>query len=273
MLNNGVPPITLAMLRNTVFLPILIFLLIRENTRKLFYHTKNTWVLFILLGIFTVFIPNVAQNIGMQYTTASMSSIIQSSTPIFTIILALLFLGESRDKSKLVGSFIAMIGVVLLVSGGRFEFTGTIYGNILILISCISYAISGVILKKGLAETSPSHLLFFETLFGFLFLLILSVLYENVSVIFTFGLFTWFIIVVLAVFASGIASILYYVVLADTELSRLIVFVYLIPVFAVIFSYILLGEIITYKTVIFALLTLLGIIVAQRKQIFLVSKN
>jgi drug/metabolite transporter (DMT)-like permease len=39
----------------------------------------------------------------MKYTTASVSSIIQTSGPIFTIILAIVILNESADKKKIVG--------------------------------------------------------------------------------------------------------------------------------------------------------------------------
>jgi drug/metabolite transporter (DMT)-like permease len=219
----------------------------------------------MLLGLFIIFIPNVSQNIGMQYTTASTSSIIQASAPIFTIILAFIFLKESKKMSKIFGSIIAMTGVILLVSGGRLEFGGTTYGNVLILVSAVSYAISGIILKKGLMEIKPSHLLSFETFFGFIFLVGATVLFGDFQQILSFDLYTWFLIGILAVFASAIAAILYYVVLADTELSKLIVFLYLIPLFAVVFSYFMLGEVISIQVLLFAVLIIFGVALAQKE--------
>ena len=266
LLNNNVPPITMAMLRHLIFIPMLIFITLRDGKTS-FSHTKKAWLTFLLLGIFTIFIPNVSQNIGMQYTTASTSSIIQSSTPIFTIILAFIFLKESKNFSKIIGTVIAMIGVILLVSGGKIEMGGTTYGNILILVSCISYAISGVILKRGLMEIKASHLLCFETLFGFVFLFFSTLMFENVYTIATFDVYTWFLIAILAIFASGIAAILYYVVLIDTELSQLIVFVYLIPLFAVVFSYFMLGETVSLQILFFAALIISGVVIAQKNKV------
>ncbi|HEC95114.1 MAG TPA: hypothetical protein ENI45_04020, partial [Thermoplasmatales archaeon] len=94
-----------------------------------------------------------------------------------------------------------------------------------------------------------------------------TIFYEDISVILSFDVYTWFIIIMLTVFASGVAVILYYVVLVDTELSQLIVFVYLIPLFATVFSYLLLGETITLETAVFAILIVGGVAVAQKPPI------
>ncbi|HEC82116.1 MAG TPA: DMT family transporter [Thermoplasmatales archaeon] len=208
LLNQNIPPITIAMLRHLIFLPMILLVILSENSSHVLSYSKKTWGMFILLGVFTIFLPNVAQNIGMLYTTASTSSIIQSSAPIFTIILALIFLKESKNLHKIAGSLVAMTGVILLVSGGNLEFSGTTYGNLLILVSSLSYAVSGIILKKGLTTIPPSHLLCFETLFGFILLLSTTIFYEDISVILSFDVYTWFIIIMLTVFASGVAVIL-----------------------------------------------------------------
>ncbi|HID25236.1 MAG TPA: DMT family transporter [Thermoplasmata archaeon] len=267
LLNQNVPPIIIAMLRHLIFLPMILIVFLSKNSSHVLFYSKKTWGMFILLGVFTIFLPNVAQNIGMLYTTASTSSIIQSSAPIFTIILAWVFLKESKNLHKIAGSIVAMTGVILLVSGGNLGFSGTTYGNLLILVSCLSYAVSGIILKKGLTTIPPLHLLCFETIFGFILLLFTTIFYEDISIILSFDVYTWFIIIMLAVFASGVAVILYYAVLVDTELSQLIVFVYLIPLFATVFSYLLLGEIITLETAVFAILIVGGVAVAQKSRI------
>ena len=259
LLNEGIPPLTIALLRHLVFIPLLPIALARGKIN----YSRKTWLILISLGIFTVFLPNVTQNIGMIYTTASMTSIIQSSSPIFTLILAFIFLGEEKSLNKVIGAIIAMIGIVFLVSGGRVELTGTTFGNVLILISSISYAVSGVIIKKGLEEINPLHLLCFEITFGFLFLLPATLLMEDIHMIFYFDLFDWFLILILAIFATAVAGLLYYLVLMDVELSRLSIITYLIPVFAVIFSHLLLKETISKSAIIFTLIAIAGIAIAS----------
>ena len=51
----------------------------------------------------------------MLYTTASVSSIIQTSGPVFTIIFAIIILNESTDTKKIFGSICTLIGAIFLV--------------------------------------------------------------------------------------------------------------------------------------------------------------
>ena len=229
--------------------------------------TKNDWAIFLGIGIFTIILPSIFQNTGMMYTTASVSSIIQTSAPIFTIILAIIILKESAEFIKIIGATIALIGTIFLVISidGNFSFAGsTVYGNFLVLFSSMSYAISSIITKKGLGEIKPLQMLGFSTLLGFIVLSIISIFENPFNIIMNLSTNTLILIVLLAVFPSFIAILLWYEALANEEISKLIVFIYLMPVFTVVFSYILIGEIITIQTMIFAAIIIGGIALAEK---------
>jgi len=265
-LDNDIPPITLAALRTIVFIPILTFLLIK-NGKNCIPTTRYDWLILIGIGIFAIILPGILQNVGMMYTTASVSSIIQASGPIFTIVLAIFILGESTDVKKIVGASIALISTIFLVASinGDFSLMGAaVYGNSLILLSSISYAISSIITKKGLGSIKPLQMLGFSTLIGFIALSIISILEAPLDIINNLSTETWVVVLLLTLFPSFIALLLWYQALANAEISRLIVFVYLMPVFAVIFSYILLGEIISIQTMVFAALIIGGVALAQK---------
>lgn len=262
LLNKGVPPITLATLRHVVFIPMMIIVLLRKSYKK---YSKKDWGFFLALAFFTIFLPNISQNIGMLYTTASISSIIQSTSPVFTILLAFIFLKETKTVNKIIGSLVALIGTILLSTKGNLSFNLYTLGNLLILVSSISYAISGVILKMGLSRIPAFDLLCFETTFGFFMLLGANIFLEDISIIGSFGMELWFYIFLLSVLASFIAAILYYRILYEEELSHLVIFTYLIPVFAIIFSYFMLGEILSAKDILFASIVLIGVALAQLK--------
>lgn len=265
-LDNDIPPITLAALRTIVFIPILAFLLIK-NGKNCIPTTRYDWLILIGIGIFAVILPGILQNVGMMYTTASVSSLIQSSGPIFTIVLAIFILGESTDVKKIVGAIIALISTIFLVASinGDFSLMRTaVYGNSLILLSSISYAISSIITKKGLGSIKPLQMLGFSTLIGFIALSITSILEEPLDIINSLSAETWVVVLLLTLFPSFIATLLWYEALANAEISHLIVFVYLMPVFAVIFSYILLGEVISIQTMVFAALIIGGVALAQK---------
>lgn len=259
-----VPPVLLGSLRHLIFIPMFIMIFLNQG-KNAFVHSRKNWLVFTGIGVFAIALPNIFQNIGMKYTTASLSSIIQSSGPVFTIALAVIFLGESLNIRKVSGAFIALTGTVMLVGGGSFCFAGsTFYGNILLLLSAVSYSISGIITKKALEKISPFTILSFEIMIGFIFLIITSIFMENVAVMSAFPLRTWIIILLLALFPSFVASWLWYKVLISTELSKLSIFIYLMPVFAVLFSYIIIGEVIDVYTVFFAALIIGGVVLAQK---------
>jgi drug/metabolite transporter (DMT)-like permease len=266
-LNNGVPPIILAAMRALVFIPIILYLILK-NKKNFIPKSKNDWIIYIGVGIFTIILPGILQNTGMTYTTASVSSIIQTSGPIFTIILAFIILKESSDTKKIIGSTIALIGTILLVisTDKNFSITdSTVYGNFLIMLSGISYAISSIITKSGLKNIKPLEILGFSSLLGFFGLTIISIISEPIDAILYLSIETWIIIFLLALFPSFIAIFFWYEAMAKEEISRLVVFVYLMPVFSVIFSFILLGEIITSQTILFAILIIGGVALAQKK--------
>ena len=82
---------------------------------------------------------------------------------------------------KIIGSICALIGTILLVININEDinlFESTVYGNSLILLSGLSYAISSIITKKGLERIKPIQMLGFSSLIGFIVLSILS-FFEN----------------------------------------------------------------------------------------------
>ncbi len=260
LLKEGVPPITLATLRNVIFIPLLFYVLAGKRYAR---YSQSDIGLCVALAFFTVFLPNILQNIGMKYTSASISSVIQSTSPIFTVMLALIFLKEARTLNKIVGSLVGLIGTIFLTTGGSFDFNATTFGNLLIFISSISYAISGILIKVALSRIEPLDLLCFEIIFGFFMLLIPNIALEDLSAVMSFGIDVWMYILFLSIFAGFLASMMYYVVLREEEISHLAIFSYLIPVFAIISSYVMLHEVLKIKDIIFTLVILSGIVITE----------
>jgi len=260
LLNSGMQPITLATLRNLIFIPLLFYILAGKRYAR---YSRSDVILCVALAFFTVFLPNISQNIGMKYTSASISSVIQSTSPIFTVMLAFIFLREARTLNKIVGSLVGLIGTVFLTTGGSFDFDATVFGNLLILISSISYAISGILIKVALSRIDPLDLLCFEIIFGFFMLLIPNMALEDLSAVISLSFDVWIYILFLSVFAGFLASIMYYMVLREEEISYLAIFSYLIPVFAIISSYIMLHETLGVKEIFFTMVILSGIVITE----------
>ncbi len=245
-------PILFAFLRYALASMLFLSLLLHRKS----FHFSDT-LFFILLGIFGVTLPTILQNIGLQYTSAYITGFLQSTGPIYTVILAYLFLGEKINAYKIAGIFLAFIGIYFMMQP---KAGGNLFGNILVLSSAICYSIGGIIAKNLLNKGYESYsVIAFSSILGTLFLLPflpfekISVSYESIKYI-----------VFLAVFTTFIAYLLWYAAMEKMEVSKLSFFTYLIPVFSLISSHLLLNEKIKVVAIVAGFIAVLGVAIAQK---------
>jgi drug/metabolite transporter (DMT)-like permease len=239
-------------------------MIVNSGKKSLLKPLKEDFWFFISLSLVGITLPNLFQNFGMTLTSAHLSSIIQASGPVFTIIMALIILKEPLGKNKVLGTVIAVSGTFLLVTGGGFDLRdSSVLGNLLVLMSAISYAFSSILSKKILekydALTVATITMFLGTLILGAFMVFESPL-ERIPQISFSG---WMIVIVLAILPGTIALLIWYKILRTTEVSRIILFIYLIPVFATAIAYFWPGEEIKLTTILFAFLIVCGVAIAQ----------
>lgn len=262
---EAVPPITLAVLRGVIgTIPLIVFMILKWGWKGFSKPLKEDFWFFLSLGVVGITLPNIFQNYGMRMTSAHLSSIIQSSGPIFTIILAVLLLKEPLGINKILGSAIAIMGTILLVTGGGLDLTdSTLIGNFLVLMSAISYSISSIMSKRILERYEPLKVATLSMFLGTLILALFLVFESPTKDVPSISLEYWLIIIVLALLPGSLALLIWYKILKDTEVSQLILFIYLIPVFATAIAYFWPGEIISPYTIFFAFLIVCGVMIAQ----------
>ena len=260
-----VEPITLAALRFAIgLIPLLLYLVFNDGWNGIITPLKEDGKFFIGLAVMGIVLPNILQNYGMIWTTAHLSSIIQSSGPIFTIIMAVMLLREPFGINKALGSALALTGALLLVTEGGVTLTGSKFiGNFLVLMSAFSYSVSSVMSKKILEKYGPLTVAVVSMTIGTVILALLSIFENPVDGIVNLSPRIWVIVILLALLPGSLALLIWYKVLRTSELSRLILFIYLIPVFATAISVYWPGEVVTISTVLFALLIVCGVMIAQ----------
>ena len=224
---QNVSPVLFAFLRYAIASLLFIFLL---------FFTKNFYSIntkkFVFLGIVAVTLPTILQNVGLKYTTAYITGFLQSTGPIYTVILAYIFLSEKINIYKILGILLAFVGVYLMV---RPEGGGNLFGNLLVLSSAISYSIGGIIAKDLLNNGyKPLQIIAFSSIFGTIFL-IPMIFFEKIS--FEYASIKY--ILFLAIFTTFIAYLLWYSAMEKMEVSKLSFFTYLIPLFSLILAYFL----------------------------------
>ncbi|HEQ79235.1 MAG TPA: DMT family transporter [Euryarchaeota archaeon] len=263
------PPMAVASLRMVIAAAVAILVMVAtRGSKRLVTVVKENFVSLALFGILYQAIPNVFQNIGMSMmdvnTAATVSGVLQCSGPVLTIILAIVFLKERPTVKLVAGMIMALAGSVLMVSGGLSDFvSANFWGSLLLLASAFSYSVAGTIGKKKLSTIDSHELVLVSLPFGTMATLVAWPIIEEP--VFVFSMKTWLLVGFLALFSGILAVFIWFKVMERVDLSRMTLFVYLIPVVSGAIAIIFLNERIPPSVYAFAMLILLGVIVAQWK--------
>ena len=257
-------PVTLGFLRFVLASAILMgFVLLRYPMKDIKSTAVREWKPLLALGLLYVTIPNIAQNIALQSGTSSIASVIQSSGPVMTLAFAVILLGERLTTMKGLGTVIAMSGTVLLVTSGGISLKSDDFvANLLILASAATYGLAWVTAKRMLERNRPMLIIGLSVAIGTIFLGVATPFEENgVSHVSAEAIVN---LAVLGIFCAGLSSVLYLRSLEKQEVSRMAFLIYLMPVFASLFAWMLRGEEVEMWTAVCGVIIVMGIIVANQ---------
>lgn len=208
---------------------------------------------------------------ALTITSAINASLIAASTPIMTLIAAVLVLHEKISFRLVVGGIIGILGVSIVIfdpilSSGK-TFDSSLFGNILLFLSVATFIVYELITKRTLFRkyqvptvTVYSFLIgsisFLPFAFGPIKNTLPNIIFHPQFVIgVAFGSF----------FASALAFSMWQWGLSKIDVSRVGFFLYLDPVAASVMSFFLLGE--TIDAIFFtgSILVFAGLYIAEGK--------
>ncbi|HWO97119.1 MAG TPA: EamA family transporter [Bacillus sp. (in: firmicutes)] len=201
-----------------------------------------------------------------QHISSSLASILNATTPIWTILVGLFFFKTKTSKQQWIGISVAFIGLVILLNidaasiiSGNFQAFGTM------MLAAISYAFASQLSKHGLGELSVYHITFGTLLGGMIGSGITAFTFEEISVSpLTDGEILRSLIGI-GVFGSGIANILFYYLIKHGKPETAEMVTYLIPASALAWGTLLLNEHITVRLIAGLLFILAGIMISESK--------
>ena len=257
------PPITLGVARFIVATLILGALtLLPKNRMRLERKDILTVALSGLMGI-TMYA--VLQNIAVQWTSASSATLIIAAYPVITLLLETLIYKTKLNTLKIIGILIAIGGVVVLSytkADARGE--GELLGSILLIVAGVAWAFYNFLTKKVVNSYPSITLLFYQTLFGTIFMLPMA-LFERgqwaVPTVMTFAMMLF-----LGVFCSVIAFLLYNIGLRKLPATSVTSMLNLVPIFGVFFSWILLNESVPLRKFIGGAIVIFGVMLSIRQK-------
>jgi len=254
-------PFTLALIR-VVFASIPLFLLCKYKGIKIEAFSKN-WEPYALIGLCNITIPFTLIAIGTANINSYLAAMLMSTTPMSGSILAHFFTkNEKISLLKSVGILIGFSGIVflffdrLIITENNF-----IYALITILGSTF-YSIGGILTLR-LKTKGNENVTTSTTLWSVIFLLPLSIFIEtpwelNPSLESTLAL------LYLGVVATGLAWLIRFRILTVNGLVFQTQVAYLIPIFGVLFGYLLMDEIITWRVIVSLVIIMIGIYIVKK---------
>lgn len=193
-----------------------------------------------VLALFQTVLQYLFFYIGLAHTTGVKSSIIDGSSTFFAIIISVfIFKQEKFNVSKIIGSLLGFSGVALAGLSGSREGFSFQFGDIMLLISAISYASSSVFMKKYSNDDEPAVLSGYQFILGGAVMTVVGlVMGGKVSTDNIKGV----LVLLYLGFISAIAYSLWGLLLKYNDVSRVTVCGTMTPIFGFTLSYLLLGE-------------------------------
>ena len=235
------PPLFMAFLRNAVASIVLLpfYLMVRKKAaRQSAPLPKGRLVLMSLAGV-TFFYAFF--NISLTYTGAAMGSLIQGIMPVVIAIPAAIFLHEKITGRVITGILISVTGVILVGFIGKTDENGSIFGNILMMLSVCCWA-AYTLLSKSIHQHHPVPVTFFITLLGTLFLVPGVIIEGWGKPVPTISGNAWIAVLYLGILSSAVCYILYNQSLKTLTAAQAANFLNLDPVIGSVIALIFLKE-------------------------------
>lgn len=235
---------------------LLPILLVRGQGPTLRQH----WKLVFAVGILNSAIPFACFTFALLTISTGLSSILNATVPLFGALIAWVWLKDRPDHVRIVGLLIGFLGVAML-AWGKASFKTDANGNtpgwavLAVLLACLCYGISASITKRYMAGM-PS---------------LVSATGSQMGAALVLAPFTvwnwpdhpvpasaWLAVIALGVMCTGLAYILFFRLIERAGPARALSVTFAIPVFAVLYGVVLLGEVVTPWMLVCALVIVVG---------------
>lgn len=192
---------------------------------------------FFALAFFEPFLYFFGDNYGVLWTSAGIAAIFIATIPIFVPLAMHLVYKEPLKANNIVGVLVSLSGIAVMVLDGHMQLTADAKGIAALAVAVFASASYSVLLAEMVTKYSAYTITTYQNIIGFLYYFPLFLIFDlshSVSVVYTWRMIIDMIL--LAVFCSAVAFILYTYTAQKLGITKTSVFANLIPVFTVIFA-------------------------------------
>lgn len=221
----------------------LLFLLVVLRLQGLGLPVRRLWGPLVVVAFLNNVLPWVLIPWGEQRISSSLASILNATTPFFTVLIAHVATSDDRlTREKLAGIGLGFLGVIVLIGADlRDVMSAGALGDLAVLIAAASYGVAAVYARMHLRGNDHTVIAAGQLGFGLLMMIPLMILTRGglTGMPSTTALLA---VAALGVFGSGLAYIIYYWLIERASASQVSLVTYLLPVTAVLWGFFLLNE-------------------------------
>ncbi len=254
---------------SSVFLALLLYF--TNSFQKI---QKKHFKLFLLTSLFNPFLYFVGESYGLNLVSPTISAVIIATIPVFTPIATRIFTNERLTTLNIIGLLVSFMGILVMLIDRDFTLTASPLGILFLFGAVISAIIYSLFLKKTTEHYSALTIVWGQNTIGIFYFLPLFLMETSGKV--PLGTLSQVMmpLVLLGVFASSMAFVLFTYTVSKIGVSRSNIYTNLISVFTAFFSFLILGEQFIPSKIAGILLVILGVSLSQfPKNIFATSKN
>ncbi len=237
---GDLPSITLAAARVLLALPFCLLALLLSGARLPRDRDDRRTTFLVSLGVIVV--PYCALAIGQQTIASGLSGILYSTMPLFTLLAAQLMLPDEKlGARKLLGIAIGMGGVVAVIGPGLLAGLGDhVFGELVTLLGPLAYALATVLMRRS-RHLDPVGLTAGLFLSAALILVPLAMVVDRPWQL-DFDASILVRLLALALVGTILPAVLNYLLLQRVGATRASISMFLMPLFAIGFGALFLGE-------------------------------
>ena len=232
--------------------------------RSTFPRDRRLWFWMALLGVTNTLLPFALISWGEQHIDSGVAAILNGTVPLFTMVIAHLFLKDDRmTVPRLVGLVVGFVGVIVLMGHDLdlSQASGSVLGQLAVLLAAMAYAGSAVLARRTLRGIDPMVQAFVPVLSATTLAWISASLLEGVTVP-TLPI-TWFALAWLGLLGSCVAYLLYFFLLHNVGPTRTTLVTYIFPVVGLVLGVTFLNEPVDLGLALGALLIIAGIAIVN----------
>jgi drug/metabolite transporter (DMT)-like permease len=245
------PPFTLVFLR--VVLAAMILLPVARVYRIAFPRGLSGWQPYFGIALLNNVMPFSLVVIGQTYLPSGLASILNATTPLFTVAV-MAAVGDEKLLMRRVAGVLTGLIVVIILHGQDVGFENTQgVGILFCLAGAFSYGLAALYARRKLSDSPPLATATFQLMASSLMMMIVAAAVERPWQLPMPGATTWLAMAGLAGLSTALAYIVFFQILRRSGSTNVMLVTLLIPVTTIVLGYLVLGEVISRREAIGAL--------------------